>query len=82
MGLIDMLDNLQNVLDMKQKLMQDPVGFLAQRKYKIPEGMNNPNEIIQYLLNTGQISQNQVNRMMSMRNNPIIQKLFGGNQNA
>ncbi len=52
--------------------------FLARRKFNIPEGMNDPNEIMQHLLNTGQISQQQLNNAMQMRNNPMVQKLFGG----
>lgn len=45
-------------------------------RYNIPQGLNNPNEIIQHLLNTGQVSQSQVNHIMQMRNNPDIQKMF------
>ncbi len=46
-------------------------------RYNIPQGMNDPNAIIQHLLNTGQVSQAQVNQIMQMRNNPQIQNLFG-----
>jgi hypothetical protein len=45
-------------------------------RFNIPEGINNPNDILQHLLNTGQVSQNQVNQIMGMRNNPMIQQLF------
>jgi hypothetical protein len=38
--------------------------------------MNDPNEIIQHLLNSGQVSQAQVNQAMNMRNNPMIQQLI------
>jgi len=38
--------------------------------------MNNPNEILQHLLNTGQITQDQVNQAMQLRNNPIIQQMM------
>ncbi len=78
MATIEMFDNLQNVLQLKEQLMSDPVGTLARHKYSIPQGMNNPNDILQYLLNTGQVSQNRVNGAMNMRNNPIVQRLFGG----
>lgn len=45
-------------------------------RFNIPQNLNNPNEIIQHLLNTGQVSQAQVNNLMQLRNNPQIQQLF------
>ena len=55
-------------MEMLNQIKMNPVAVLSQR-FNLPQGMNNPNEIIQYLLNTGQVSQEQVNRAMSMRNN-------------
>lgn len=78
MAVIEMFDNVQNMFQLLQQLKQDPVGTLAQRKYNIPPGMTDPNDISQYLLNTNQVSQQQINKIMEMRNNPIVQKLFGG----
>ena len=78
MATIEMFDNIQQIIQLKQQLMSDPVGTLAKGKYNIPQGMTDPNEITQYLLNTGQITQAQVNNAMKMRSNPLIQKLFGG----
>lgn len=78
MATIEMFDNLQNVLQLKDQLMSDPVNTLARHKYNIPQGMTNPNDILQHLLNTGQVNQQQVNGAMNMRNNPIVQRLFGG----
>ena len=74
-----MFDNAQNMIQLLQQLKQDPVATLAQRKYNIPQGMTDPNDILQHLLNTNQVSQQQVNQIMGMRNNPVVQKLFGGN---
>lgn len=45
-------------------------------RYNIPQGMNDPNAIIQHLLNTRQVSQAQVNQVMQLRNNPQVQSLF------
>jgi len=47
--------------------------------HNIPQGMTDPNDILQHLLNTNQVSQQQVNQIMGMRNNPVVKKLFGGN---
>ena len=62
---------------MLQQLKSNPVQALMQAKYKIPDGMGDPNEIIQHLLSTGQVSQAQVNHAMQMRNNPQIAQMFG-----
>lgn len=56
------------MMQMLLQLKQNPAKMLAQ-KYNLPQNIgNNPNDIIQYLLNSGQISQAQVNQAMQMRN--------------
>lgn len=57
-----------NLLQMLQQLKNNPLQILAQ-KYKLPQNIgSDPNAIIQYLLNSGQVSQEQVNNAMKMRN--------------
>jgi hypothetical protein len=56
--------------------MQNPSQALMEAKFNVPQGMSNPNDIIQHLLNTGQVSQSRVNQVMQMRNNPMIQQLM------
>lgn len=65
-----------NPMAMLQQLMSNPVQTLMQAKFSVPDGMNNPNEIIQHLLNTGQVSQQRVDQAMAMRNNPMIRQMF------
>lgn len=56
------------LIQMLAQLKRNPAQMLAQ-KFKLPSNMSsNPNEIIQYLLNSGQISQEQVNQAMQMKN--------------
>lgn len=62
---------MNNVLTMLSQLRSNPMQILSQ-KYNIPQGMTNPQDIIQHLLNTNQISQAQVNQAMQMRNNPMF----------
>lgn len=57
--------------DIVNQFKINPLGLLT-RKFNIPQNMNNPQEIIQHLLNTNQISQAQVNQAMQMRNNPMF----------
>lgn len=78
MGILEMFDNAQNAIQMLQQLKTNPVAFAAKMKYSIPQGMTDPEEITNYLARTGQIRQSRINSAMSMRDNPIIQKIFGG----
>ena len=55
--------NGNNLLSMLQQLKSNPVQFLMQRKFNIPANVaNDPNAIIQHLVSSGQISQDQINR--------------------
>lgn len=64
-----------NLLSMLMQFKQNPLGMLSQR-FNIPINMNDPNQILQHLLNTNQVSQQQVNSVMQMKNNPEIQNLL------
>ena len=64
-----------NLANMLMQFKQNPIGMLSQ-KFNIPQNMNDPNQILQYLLNTNQVSQQQVNNVMQMKNNPEIQNLL------
>lgn len=53
-------DNPAQVID---QLMHDPINFALKYGFRIPNNIaRNPNSIIQYLLNSGQISQETYNR--------------------
>lgn len=73
--MIDMVNNINDFINMYRQLKSNPVQFLSHR-FNIPQNMNNPNDIVQHLLNTGQVSQEQVNQVMSMKNNPILKQLM------
>ena len=62
-------------MSMLNQLKQNPAAMLASR-YNIPQGMTDPNEILQYLLSTGQVSQDQVNKIMQMRNDPRFRQFI------
>lgn len=55
-----------NMLSMLSQLKQNPSAMLS-AKYNVPQGMTDPNEILQHLLTTGQVTQDQVNRIMQMQ---------------
>ena len=66
---------MNNIMQYYNQFMQNPMAMLSKR-FNIPANLNNPNEIIQHLLNTGQVSQAQVNQIMQLRNNPIFKGRF------
>lgn len=68
---------MNNIIQAYQQFRTNPMQMLMQ-KYNIPQGIDtsNPNAILQHLLNTGQVSQAQVNSLQGMRNNPMIQQLM------
>ena len=52
-----------NFISSLNALRQNPIQFLMQRKFNIPQNISNdPNAIIQHLMNTGQVSQDAYNR--------------------
>jgi len=54
------------MIEQLNKIIKDPVGYVAQCGLKVPQNINTPDGIIQYLLNTGQISQQKYNQAMSL----------------
>ena len=74
MTVIDMAGNINDLMNLYQQMRADPRKF-----FNLPQDVdvNSPEGIVQYLLNTGRISQAQVNNAMNMRNSPLVQRLMG-----
>ena len=72
-----MAGNINDVFNLLQRLRTNPMEILSM-KFNIPQNINinNPNDIIQHLLNTRQVTQTQVNEIMNLRNNPMICQLM------
>ena len=68
MVMIDMAGDMQDLMNFYNQLKSNPMSVLS-KKFNIPQNVdiNNPNDIIQHLLNTGQVSQQQVNNAMKMK---------------
>jgi len=59
-----------SMMQMLQQIKSNPFQFLAQRRMNLPPGMAaDPQAIIQHLMSTGQISQEQLNRAYQMARN-------------
>jgi len=59
----------QQAINPQQALSQlraNPAAMLAQRGLNIPAGMNNPQQIVQHLVNSGQVPQSRLTQAMQM----------------
>lgn len=55
---------------------QNPLAMLS-KKFNIPQNMNDPQQIVQHLLNSNQITQSQVNMYVSQAsNNPFLRQFM------
>ena len=55
------------MLQMLQQLKQNPMQFILQQRLNIPQNIaNDPNAILQHLLQTGQVDQTRVNQAYQM----------------
>lgn len=61
------MNGMMNMMKMFQQFKSNPMQMLS-RRFSIPEGVNDPNEILQHLVNTNQVSQDQINQISQMAN--------------
>lgn len=55
------------MMAMLQQLKANPMQFILQRRFNVPQSMmNDPNAIMQHLLSSGQVSQDAYNRAYQM----------------
>lgn len=64
-----------NLFNIFNSFTKNPIGMVM-RMFNVPQNLNDPQAIIQHLLNSGQISQDTVNQAMGMRDNPMFKNLF------
>lgn len=61
--------NVMQVMSMLPQLMSNPLGFLRQRGFNVPDNLNDPNQIVQHLMNSGQVSQDMYNSARQVAQN-------------
>lgn len=66
MGLFDQLGQQQNPMQMLQQIRQNPAAILQKAGLNIPAGMTDPQQIIQHLMQSGQVSQQRYQQAMQM----------------
>ena len=59
---------LNNPLQMLSELKSNPIEFLMRRRLKVPQNINvsDPQAILNHLVGSGQISQDQINQAYQM----------------
>jgi len=61
------MNNPMAIIQMLQQVKANPVGFFMQRGMNIPADMvNDPNAILQHLVNSGRVTQQQINNAYQM----------------
>lgn len=55
-----------NMMQMLQQLRANPGQVLQQAGFRIPQNLNDPNAIIQHLMQSGQLSQDRYNQLYQM----------------
>lgn len=66
------MNNIMEFMGLMNSMKQNPVETLAKYGMNIPTNLSNPQDIIQHLLNTGQINQQQVNNAQMMKDSPMF----------
>ena len=62
-----MMGQQPGIMSALQSIKQNPMQFIMQRKFNIPQNIaNDPNAIINHLVNTGQVSQQKYNQVLQM----------------
>lgn len=55
-----------NLMMILQQLKANPMQFLQKAGYNVPSNLNDPNAIIQHLMNSGQVSQQRYEQARQM----------------
>lgn len=59
---------MNNPMQLLQMLQGNPAEMLRRAGLNLPVGINNPQQIVEHLVRTGQISQDRLNQAQQMAN--------------
>ena len=66
---------MNNIINMIMQARQNPMAIISQR-FNIPQNIQKPQDMVQHLLDSGQITQEQLNGAMKMKNNPQLRQFM------
>ena len=55
-----------NIMQMLPQIKQNPMAFLQSAKFNAPANLNNPNDILNHLIQSGQVNQQQLDYAQQM----------------
>ena len=64
-----------NIFQRIMQARQNPMAVISQR-FNIPGNITKPEDMVQHLLDSGQITQEQLNRTMQFSRNPQIMNMM------
>ena len=59
--------NIFNMMNAISQAMSNPMSIIGKR-FNIPQTIQNPEDMVNHLVNSGQVTQEQVNQAMQMKN--------------
>ena len=66
---------MNNIINMIMQARQNPMAVISQR-FNIPQNIQKPQDMVQHLLDSGQISQDQLNQTMQMSHDPRFRQMM------
>lgn len=66
---------MNNIINMIMQARQNPMAVISQR-FNIPQNIQKPQDMVQHLLDSGQISQGQLNQTMQMSRDPRFRQMM------
>lgn len=66
---------MNNIINMIMQARQNPMAVISQR-FNIPQNIQKPQDMVQHLLDSGQISQAQLNQTMQMSRDPRFRQIM------
>lgn len=61
-----MMNNFIQMMQAFSQFRSNPLAILKQAGFNVPNNINNPQDIIQHLMNSGQVNQQQFNQAQEM----------------
>lgn len=55
-----------NPMQFMSQFMQNPIGALRQAGFNVPNGMNDPRQIVNHLINNGQLGGQKLNQLRGL----------------
>lgn len=55
-----------NIMQMLPQIKQNPMAFLQNARFNVPANLNNPNDILNHLVQSGQVNQQQLDYAQKM----------------